>query len=129
MKRRISDNLLRFLENWFSLGVTCVKWESFMSDFFVLSSGIRQGGVLSPYLFAVYIDSVIMKVAASNVGCHIKRICIYILIYADVILLLAPSISALQELIHVCQNELEWLDMLAERMRCRKLIKTARNET
>ena len=129
MERRIPDNLLRFLENWFSLGVTCVKWESFTSDFFVLSSGIRQGGVLSPYLFAVYIDSVIMKVAASNVGCHIKWICINILIYADDILLLAPSISALQELIHVCQNELEWLDMLAERMRCRKLIKTARNET
>jgi len=111
MERRIPDNLLRFLENWFSLGVTCVKWESFMSDFFVLSSSIRQGGVLSPYLFVVYIDSVIMKVAASNVGCHIKWICINILIYADDILLLAPSISALKELIHVCQNELEWLDM------------------
>jgi len=52
-----------------------------------------------------------MKVAASNVGCHIKWFSINILIYADDILLLAPSISALQELIHVCQNELEWLDM------------------
>ena len=51
-----------------------------MSDLFVLCSGIRQGGVVSPYLFAVYIDSVIMKVAASNVGCHIKWFCINILI-------------------------------------------------
>ena len=65
-----------------------------ISDFLVLSSGIWQGDVLSPYLFAMYIDSVIMKVAASNVGCHIKWICINILIYADDILLLAPSISA-----------------------------------
>ena len=96
MKRCIPKNLLCFLENWFSLGVTCVMWKSFMSHFFVLSSGIRQGGVLSPYLFAVYIDSVIKKVTASNVECHIKWFCINILIYADDILLLAPSSTALQ---------------------------------
>ena len=39
-------------------GSTCVKWDSFVSDFFDLRCGVRQGGVLSPYLFAVYIDNV-----------------------------------------------------------------------
>jgi len=34
-----------------------------------------------------------------------------ILLYTDDILLLTPSISALQLLLSVCEQELEWLDM------------------
>ena len=31
--------------------------------------------------------------------------------YADDIILLAPSVSALQRLLHVCEDQLSWLDM------------------
>ena len=73
--------------------------------------GVRQGGVLSPYLFAIYVDSVYEKVAVTSVGCHVKWACVSILMYADDILLLAPSVSALQHLLNVCQCELQYLDM------------------
>jgi len=43
-----------------------------MSRFIGLGCGIRQGGVLSPYFFAFYIDNVIKKVNDSKVGCYIK---------------------------------------------------------
>ena len=33
---------------------TCVKWHNVWSRWFRLSCGIRQGGVLSSYLFAIY---------------------------------------------------------------------------
>ena len=62
-------------------------------------SAIR--GVLSPYLFAIYIDSIFEKVAATRVGCHVKWACASILMYADDILLLAPTVSALQHLLPV----------------------------
>ena len=64
MKRRIPDNLLLLLESWFAIGMTCVKWHNVWSRWFRLSCSIRQGGVLSPYLFAIYIDSFIEKVQA-----------------------------------------------------------------
>jgi len=35
----------------------------------------------------------------------------YIILYADDILLIAPSIGELQSLFHVCDIELIWLDM------------------
>jgi len=45
-----------------------------MSRFVGLSCGVRQGGVLSPYFFAIYIDSIVKKVSDSKNGCYIKGI-------------------------------------------------------
>jgi len=95
MLRRVPVNLLQVLENWFILSVICVKWGSVLSRSFTLTCGIRQGGVLSPHLFALYTDSVVDRVKASGVGCYYKLACVSILLYADDILLLAPSITVL----------------------------------
>jgi len=94
MERNIPMNLLMLLEHWFAIGVTCVKWGSIMSRLIGLVCGIRQGGVLSAYFFSIYIDSVVEKVIKSNLGCYIKWICMSILLYADDILLIAPSVTA-----------------------------------
>jgi len=40
MVRHIPHNLLLVLENWFQLGVSCVKWSNVVSDFFELTCGI-----------------------------------------------------------------------------------------
>ena len=36
----------------------CVKWGSSWSHIFNITLGVRQGSVLSPLLFAVYIDDI-----------------------------------------------------------------------
>jgi len=76
------------------------------------SCGIRQGGVLSPYLFAVFIDSVVNKIKTSGLGCYVRHVCFSVLLYADDVVLLAPSVSALEKLLSVCETELRWMDMV-----------------
>jgi len=39
--------------------------------FFSLTVGVRQGGVLSPLLFNIYVDSFIQRLQSSGVGCRI----------------------------------------------------------
>ena len=103
MQRNIPVNLLCFFEQWFSICFTCVKWKTTMSSSFKINSGVRQGSVLSPHLFAIYLDA-IMKRFNSD-----QRV--FIILYADDILLLAPSLSELQVLFNLCELELSWLDM------------------
>ena len=61
---------------------------------FNVDFGVRQGSVLSSYLFAIYVDEWddLAKLCQYKHG-------VYIILYADDILLIAPSVSELQHLL------------------------------
>ena len=43
--------------------------------FFNISNGVRQGGILSPKLFSVYIDDLSKFLMKSGIGCFINNVC------------------------------------------------------
>ena len=59
MNRSIPIIALSILENWFSLCLSCVKWGSVISYFYELKTGVRQRGVLSPFIFSIFIDDLL----------------------------------------------------------------------
>ena len=111
MERRLPLQLLNLFVLWFTASVTCVKWGAHSSHFFRLMAGIRQGGVLSPYFFAVFVDILVSKIQSKNIGCYIYGLCAAIFLYADDIILLAPSIGGLQQLMQLCEAAVEEIDM------------------
>jgi len=111
MDRLVPVCLLNVLEHWFNICITCVRWGSCYSNFFTLACGVRQGGVLSPHLFNVYIDEIVNSVAKSNASISFNFICMSIFLYADDILLISPSVSLLQKLVNIVENDLLQLDM------------------
>ena len=72
------------------------------SETFRVFSGVRQGGVLSPHLFALFVDDLISELRRSNNGCHVLDLFLACIVYADDICLLAPCRSALQLLLNTC---------------------------
>jgi hypothetical protein len=72
---------------------------------------VRQGGILSPALFAAYIDPLIARLQSMKFGCHINCAFFGCLLYADDILLLSPSIKDLQNMLHCCYEVLGELGM------------------
>ena len=77
----------------------------------MVHNGVRQGGVLSPRFFAVYIDDLIKRLHRSNCGCFVRSACVNVFLYADDIILLAPSVNALMRLLRLVEDELAFLDM------------------
>ena len=59
---------VRILLFWYRYQTFCVKWGNITSTFFNVSNGVRQGGILSPYLFAVYVDDLSVMLNLSNTG-------------------------------------------------------------
>ena len=69
------------------MGTYCIKC------MFNVRNGVKQGGVLSPLLFAIYTDSLLKRLEDSGVGCHMGGHFTGTLAYADDITLLSPSMS------------------------------------
>ena len=72
---------------------------------------VRQGGVLSPFLFSVSIDDLVKLVNKDNIGCRIGASCTAIFLYADDIILLASTICSSIAVVNICISELNYLDM------------------
>jgi len=103
--------LLNILINWYTVCAAVVRWDNVFSTTVKLQCGVRQGGVLSPVLFIVYVNDVIVTLSKSGHGCYYNNMFIGCIMYADDLLLLSGSLCDLQSMVDICCNEFDKLDM------------------
>ena len=96
--------IARFLAFMYTNNKCRVKWDNALSNSFHVTNGVRQGGVLSPILFNVYMDVLLSKLKETHVGCHIGNKFTAAVAYADDVLLMSPSLNALKMLLSVCES-------------------------
>ena len=90
------------------LGIKCeVKVGDEFIDSFVVTTGLRQGCILSPLLFSLYINSFVdfLKEARVGVECSGQRIAA--LLYADDMVLFAGDEEAMCQSLRMLQ---EWCE-------------------
>jgi len=57
-----------------------------------------------PFFFCVYIDGLLQRLYESGVGCYIGNVFVGALVYADDVVLLAPTHSAMRRMLRVCED-------------------------
>ena len=95
--------IVRILIFWYTTKKMYVRWKNIMSNCSV-TKGVRQGGILSPYLFCVYMDDLSNKLNNVNSGCIIGSSLINHLMYAGDLVLMAPSSMGLSVLLSLCSE-------------------------
>ena len=73
--RQVPILYVRVLLHWY---IKCnvqfhVKWGSTLSQGFITVNDVRQGGILSLYLFAVYVNDLSVLLNKTDAGCYVNN--------------------------------------------------------
>jgi hypothetical protein len=104
VKREVPALYVRLLANIYTQNLVRVSWGSALSDYFSAVNGVKQGAVLSPVLFCIYVDDLLVLLSKAGVGCFIGPNFVGALAYADDIVLIAPTPTALRRLLSICES-------------------------
>lgn len=104
INRGLSPICIRLLLNIYMNQQANVLWNGRHSDRFPILNGVKQGAVLSPLLFCVYIDELFSILRKKKDGCWVKKEFHGIVGYADDLLLMAPTLEGLQKMITTCED-------------------------
>ena len=83
---------------------SAVYWNNKISEWFPVEQGVRQGGILSPLLYLVYIDGLIKRLRNSRAGCSTMGRFVGTLVLADDIVLIANSPQELNQMLEVVHS-------------------------
>jgi hypothetical protein len=71
LKKNTPSIIIRILLHMYLFHFTKVSWNGSSSSSFRVLNGVRQGAILSPVLFCVYFDTLMISLRKAGLGCHV----------------------------------------------------------
>jgi len=102
--RNVPRTFIDVLLNWLMKSFVCARWCGTLSFWYQLTAGVRQGGIMSPVLFAVYMDTLVVRLRSSGFGCKIADKFYGCLVYADDIMLISHTANAMRRMLAICDH-------------------------
>ena len=87
----IAPDIVLFTMNYLRNQSARVGWGRSCGSYFDVEFGVRQGGILSPFLFKFYINSIVDDMNEMDMGCRLGLMRVNLITYADDLVILAPS--------------------------------------
>ena len=99
-----NGKFLKVIESLYSKVKSCVRGENELTGLFPCSRGVRQGCLLSPLLFALFLNELDNKIKASSLGVRMGNESLHTLLYADDLVLLAENPKDMQLQLDLLDN-------------------------
>ena len=126
IEREICPLIIRLLLAIYSVSSAIVKWNNVKSDYFYINNGVKQGGVISAPLFALYVNPLLIRLQNCKQGCYMGNICANAFAYADDFIILAPTCTALNNIIVICEDYAKEYKVSYNPDKCTLLIFTSK---
>ena len=104
LNRDIPPYVIRVLLNMYTDQQIRVLWNGKYSTCFSVNNGVKQGAIVSPILFCVYLDVLLSELQKAGLGCFIGTWFAAALAYADDLILMAPSARAMRGMLAICDK-------------------------
>ena len=122
--KNVEPMFVKMLKTMYDNQYVHVVFNNVHSPMWKVGNGVRQGGILSPLLFNIYIDDILSEIEKSDYGCLLSHYKVNILGFADDIILLSPSANGIQSLIDKLDSMLSKISLLINfKKSCYMLIK------
>ena len=92
LARNVCPKIVKLLYYMYTHQKCHVRWNNEHSDSFSVSNGVKQGSVISPLLFSIYIDNLFSNLKHLGLGYHVGLTYAGAFGYVDDIALVSPSI-------------------------------------
>ena len=102
-QKGITGSIWKVIDNWYASS-SSVLWNSSVSKPFTIAQGVRQGGILSPLHYCLFVDELLDMLTAAQSGISISGIYCSAPMYADNLTLLADSPDDLQKMLDISQE-------------------------
>ena len=96
--------IVKLLVFWYTKQEMKVRLGNTISSSFKVGNGVKQGGILSPVLFNIYMDKLSIALNDTAIGGKIGGQLLNHLCYADDMCLISISSSGMQQLLNVCHS-------------------------
>ena len=94
--KNIPFEVVRVLLNWYINSSACVKMQGLLTDYISINSGVKQGGILSPVFYNIYVDDLMKELIHASLGCTIGGLYYGTIVCADGIVLLGASVDEMK---------------------------------
>ena len=103
LDRQIPKEIVAMLIKLYLNGTAVVQYSSHFSKQFSLTQGVRQGSILSPFLYSIYIEDLLLSIKSLNIGTFLpSNLHTGVIAYADDIILTSPTLTHLQQMVDHC---------------------------
>jgi len=99
-----------------------ISWAVVMSDYFNALNGVKQGGVICPIVFCIYIDDLLVSLSQLGVSCYIAGNFFDTINYADDIVLISPTPLSMRKLLFSCDSYANKFDTIFNASKSKFLV-------